>query len=373
MKDNNKKTKILIVEDELLVAEDISTRLKAIGYDITGTASTGEDSLKICEHNLPDIVLMDIMLGKGMDGIETHKAIKEKFDIPVIYLTSYSNPATVLRAKTTEPYGYIIKPFDERELYTTIEMAIHKHKIETDLKHREKELSELNKTKDKLFSIIAHDLTNPFQGILGLTELLAHPRGKHSEDEKAKMIQSLHNSANNTYRLIENLLEWSRIQISGIEVVPENIIVSELISDTTETLMDSADRKNILVFINAENNLQICSDENILKTIIRNLLSNAIKFTPKGGKVTLEASRISAGLKIIVQDNGGGIPEKRLEHLFSLDENTSTKGTDGEKGTGLGLILCKEFTDKLQGKIIAESVTGKGTKITVELPSLKFV
>jgi signal transduction histidine kinase len=314
---------------------------------------------------------MDIMLGKGIDGIETQKIIKEKYNIPVIYLTSYSDPVTVSRAKITEPYGYIIKPFDERELHTTIEMAAHKHKIETALRDREKELSELNKTKDKLFSIIAHDLKNPFLGILGFTEVLANSYDKYSEEEKLKMIRFVNNSALNAYRLLENLLEWSRIQISGIKVAPSEIIAEELISDTTETLLESATRKNISVSINTEKDTKICTDEDMLKTIIRNLLSNAIKFTNKGGSVSLKAVKIPGGLKITVQDDGRGIPENRLKNLFSLDRNTSTNGTEGEKGTGLGLILCKEFTDRLQGKITAESVPGKGAKITVELPSLK--
>lgn len=371
MQEKAKKTKLLVVEDELLIAEDLSARLRKIGYEITGTVPTGEEALKLCETAIPDVILMDIMLGKGMDGIETQKIIKEKYNVPVIYLTSYSDPVTVSRAKLTEPYGYIIKPFDERELHTTIEMAVHKHKTETALRDREKELRELNKTKDKLFSIIAHDLKNPFLGILGFTEVLANSYEKYSEEERLKMVRFINNSATNTYRLLENLLEWSRIQISGIKVVPSDIIADELISDTTEMLLESAARKNISVSIKTEKDTKICTDESMLKTIIRNLLSNAIKFTPKGGSICLRTDRIRGGIKITVQDNGSGIQETSLKNLFSLNRNTSTNGTDGEKGTGLGLILCKEFTDKLQGKIIAESTPGKGTKITVELPSLR--
>lgn len=373
MPEKAQKIKLLVVEDELLVAEDISTRLRSIGYDIAGTVPTGEEALKICETAVPDAILMDIMLGKGMDGIETQKIIKDKYNVPVIYLTSYSDPITVSRAKLTEPYGYIIKPFDERELHTTIEMAVHKHKIETALRDREKELRELNKTKDKLFSVIAHDLKNPFLGILGFTEVLANSYEKYSEEERLKMVRFINNSAMNTYRLLENLLEWSRIQISGIKIAPSNIIAGELISDTTETLLESAARKNISVSINTEKDTKIYTDEDMLKTILRNLLSNAIKFTPTGGSILLKTEKIRGGLKITVQDNGCGIQEDRLKNLFNLDRNTSTNGTDGEKGTGLGLVLCKEVTDKLQGRIIAESVPGKGTKITVELPSLKPV
>ncbi|MCI0472480.1 MAG: ATP-binding protein [Ignavibacteria bacterium] len=371
MQQNTNKIKLLIVEDELLIAEDLSARLRAIGYEITGTVPTGEEALKICETTFPDVILMDIMLGKGIDGIETQKIIKERYNIPVIYLTSYSDAVTVSRAKMTEPYGYIIKPFDERELHTTIEMAVHKHKTETALRDREKELSELNKTKDKLFSIIAHDLKNPFLGILGFTEVLANTYDKYSEEEKLKMIRFVHNSTFNTYRLLENLLEWSRIQISGIKIVPSEIIAEELISDTTEMLLESAVRKNISVSIKTEKDTKIRTDEDMLKTIIRNLLSNAIKFTHKGGSVFLNADKIRGGIRITVRDNGRGIQESLLNNLFSLDRNTSTNGTEGEKGTGLGLVLCKEFMDKLQGRIIAESTPGKGTKITVELPSLK--
>ncbi|MCU0372257.1 MAG: ATP-binding protein [Ignavibacteria bacterium] len=371
MQEKEQKTKLLVVEDELLVAEDISARLRTIGYEIAGTVPTGEEALEMCETAAPDVILMDIKMGKGMDGIETQKIIREKYNIPVIYLTSYSDPVTVSRAKITEPYGYIIKPFDERELHTTIEMAVHKHKTEKALLDREKELRELNKTKDKLFSIIAHDLKNPFMGILGFTEVLTYSYDKYSDEERQKMIYFLHNSAQNTFRLLENLLEWSRIQISGVKVVPEKIDAEELISDTAETLIESASRKNITVSVNTEKNFRIYTDADMLKTIVRNLLSNAVKFTPKGGSIYLTASKTKTGLKITVRDNGRGMPGEKLKTLFVLEKNTSTNGTDGEKGTGLGLVLCKEFTEKLQGRITAESAVGKGTTVTVEIPAYK--
>jgi signal transduction histidine kinase len=185
------------------------------------------------------------------------------------------------------------------------------------------------------------------------------------------MIYFLHNSAQNTFRLLENLLEWSRIQISGVKVVPEKIDAEELISDTAETLIESASRKNITVSVNTEKNFRIYTDADMLKTIVRNLLSNAVKFTPKGGSIYLTASKTKTGLKITVRDNGRGMPGEKLKTLFVLEKNTSTNGTDGEKGTGLGLVLCKEFTEKLQGRITAESAVGKGTTVTVEIPAYK--
>jgi signal transduction histidine kinase len=368
MEEKPKTTKILIVEDELLVAEDLSSRLKEIGYDVTETVSSGEDAIISCEKKLPDLILMDIMLGDGMDGIETQKIIREKYSTPVIYLTSYSDEKTVSRAKSTEPYGYIIKPFEERELYTTIEMAVHKHKIETALRNSEKELRELNLTKDKLFSIISHDLKNPFVAILGFTEVLSTAYHKYDDAEKQKMIRFIHNAAVNTYNLLENLLEWSRIQIRGIKTEYEDICLDELIIDTIDNYTETAEQKQITIKAVMNKNIQVYSDKEMLKTIIRNLLFNAIKFTDRNGTITIKTKVNQNDFVIDVTDTGTGMSEKKQRCLFHLDKSVTTEGTAGEKGTGLGLILCKEFTDKLCGTIKINSELGKGSEFMVTIP-----
>ncbi|MDD3052288.1 MAG: PAS domain-containing sensor histidine kinase [Candidatus Cloacimonetes bacterium] len=238
----------------------------------------------------------------------------------------------------------------------------------TTIKKAELELRELNVSKDKFFSIIAHDLKNPFNTIIGFSEILKEQIQKGDYNEIGYLADSINNSAVQTYGLLENLLEWANSQRNKIIFDPININLKELFVVESGSLFDMAAKKNIELKNLLPDNLFITADKNMIRTILRNLISNAVKFTPKNGRIEISAIIKDNYIEIAVSDNGIGMTEKIRVSLFKIDANLSTPGTENEKGTGLGLILCKEFVEKHGGKIWVESESGKGSVFRFTLP-----
>ena len=240
--------------------------------------------------------------------------------------------------------------------------------IEEQLKAYADELKELNATKDKFFSIIAHDLKGPFNAILGFSELLAESYYDFSEVEKKNFIQNIKIASDSTYKLLENLLDWSRLQTGKINPTPEMIDLSLLSMENISVLKSMADNKRIKLYSSIQYNTTAFADANMVRTILRNLVSNAIKFTRSGGEVNISATGYNAMVEICVWDNGVGISAHRQGMLFRIDEKLSTKGTANETGTGLGLLLCKEMIERQGGHIWVESKIGQGSKFYYTLP-----
>jgi signal transduction histidine kinase len=230
------------------------------------------------------------------------------------------------------------------------------------------ELKELNASKDKFFSIIAHDLKNPFSSIIGISEILKEETKASANFVLENYATIINNSAVQTFMLLENLLEWANSQRGKIQFTPVSIDLNVLISEEFNILYDRAKEKRIELINSLQDNLMIIADKNMIKTILRNLISNAIKFTNKNGEVEVKALINNVNLEISVSDNGIGMSEEIKVKLFKLDGNLSTRGTEDEKGTGLGLILCKEFVEKHGGKIWVESEEGKGSVFRFTIP-----
>jgi PAS domain S-box-containing protein len=230
------------------------------------------------------------------------------------------------------------------------------------------ELKEANADKDKFFSIIAHDLKSPFNSILGFSEMLKDDVKNLRMDEIQHFAKLIHSSAYHTYLLLENLLEWSRMQRGQISFSPKSIILDQLVNDEFEVIKNNASQKSITILNSIPRNLIVSADENMLSNIIRNLVSNAIKFTPREGFVKVSAEVSDGYIHISVADNGIGIKPEAIGKLFKIETSFTTRGTENEKGTGLGLLLCKEFIEKHRGKIRVESEPGKGSKFIFMLP-----
>jgi len=230
------------------------------------------------------------------------------------------------------------------------------------------ELKEANATKDKFFSIIAHDLKNPFGALKNLTEILKDMYNEFSEEEKTEIISEMYKSAHKVYELLENLLTWSRSQRGKIEFQPEETNLKLIIYNSFELLKEAANKKNIKLTDATPDEFIINCDVNMITTVVRNLVSNAIKFTPEGGEIKIFTEENDQEVIVSVQDSGIGIAKEDIAKLFRIDVHHTTIGTSDEKGTGLGLILCKEFIDNHNGRIWVESEPGRGATFKFALP-----
>ncbi|MDP2338559.1 MAG: PAS domain-containing sensor histidine kinase [Bacteroidota bacterium] len=240
--------------------------------------------------------------------------------------------------------------------------------IELKLKEQTEQLKELNSTKDKFFSILAHDLIGPFSSILGLSELLSTEYGNLTEDQRLSYFSMLHNSSNSTYKLLENLLEWARLQRGHIEIRKEVLDFRELVNDGIEPCMSNAIIKGITVTNKVTENMMINVENYSLKTVIRNLFNNAIKYTHSGGFIEISAFQNESDIEVSIKDTGLGMSQDTISKLFRIDENQSRLGTNDEKGTGLGLIICKELIAINNGNIWVESEFNIGTTFKFSIP-----
>ncbi|MCB9000223.1 MAG: PAS domain-containing protein [Bacteroidales bacterium] len=232
----------------------------------------------------------------------------------------------------------------------------------------ERRLKELNATKDKFFSIVAHDLKNPFSSIIGFSDLLITNFRAYESSKTEYYLKIISDSAKQSLSLLENLLVWSRAQTGRIEFKPEPTDLIKCISDNINMVAGQAQKKNIKISLLSSDEIRPVFDKNMIDTVLRNLLSNAIKFTPQDGSITISTSLDDHDVQVSVTDTGVGIDEKNLDKLFRIDSNVSTRGTADEAGTGLGLILCKEFVEKHGGRIWVESEKGHGSRFVFSLP-----
>lgn len=240
--------------------------------------------------------------------------------------------------------------------------------LEKQISIRTEELKEANLTKDKFFSIIAHDLRNPFNSLLGLTEILKEDYYELSEEEKIDYITEISNASNTLHELLENLLTWSRSQSGKIEFLPKVININEALKNSISVFKHSAEIKKINIVLEVENDF-VYFDSNMLDTVFRNIISNSIKFTEIGGEILIYREYSDKNFIIIViEDNGIGMDSETLNSLFLLESVNSRQGTNQEKGTGLGLIIIKDFIELNGGKIEVESEVNKGTKFKVYIP-----
>jgi PAS domain S-box-containing protein len=617
--------KILLVEDELIVAKFTEKQLTTAGYQVLASVTDGEVAIEQISILKPDIVLMDIKLIGSMDGIETADHIRKKFQIPVIFLTSLADDDSFQRAKTAEPFGYLIKPIDIKELNRVVEMALYKNKIykqllntrhrfqiateaaktrvwelwadgneliidsdmpalfnysEQDLEYMKKDkfkfvheddrdlvessiqkclegktdnfeiehrlykndgsigwlalrgifvseengkpnriigsatditerknyeqalkkseekfrnifessgigmailspdgqftkvnttfcdmlgyeeekiigmnfrnithpgdldksldlikelithdeiesksmekrylhkkqdtiwalttismirdgknkpiffiaqvqditkrkksedqlikytedLKLLNAAKDKFFSIISHDLRSPFNSLLGLTEYIAHSYDEMTPTEIKNSVANVYNSSKQVYNLILNLLEWSMIQSGRLSVNKSVINLADLGKEIINLYAEGANHKQLKLTNQMNDDIYIYADKYMIDTIVRNFVSNAIKFTKPGGSITIKGIINGDNAEVSVTDTGIGISAEDQNNLFRIDEQTRRDGTANEKGTGLGLLLCKEFTEKNNGVLWVESEEGKGSRFSITVP-----
>ena len=266
------------------------------------------------------------------------------------------------------------KPKVEITYFYNIKNAA-KIKIQLNLKLEESEtnLKEANANKDKFFSIVAHDLKSPFVGLLGITEMLDTDYDEFEEKEKKELIRSLHDISKNTFELLEGLLDWARAKQGRMEYNPKEFNLFKVADSLANLLKANAFKKEITIQNLVDVNATVYGDREMVATVLRNILANAIKFTPKNGLIEIKSEIENDLMKVSVRDSGIGITQQNIEKLFRIDVNHTTRGTNDEKGTGLGLILCKELVEKHGTNIWAESELEKGSLFVFTLPLSKII
>ncbi len=356
---------------EVLVVDDIPRNLEIImqvlsrtGIEVSAAVS-GTHALAYLKRRRPDLILLDIAM-PDLDGITLCRQLKadpETADIPVIFLTAKVETEDVIRGFEAGAVDYVRKPFVVEELLS---------RVTTHLQLRESfaRIQRQNREKDRYFSILAHDLRNPLSGFLNITEMLQLYHGDMNPEKIEEYLGLLKDSSRGLVKLLENLLTWSRVQIGALKprMVPLNL--GDIVDATASVLRPSMTLKEQQFFIDRAEGSPATTygDTEMISTVVRNLLSNAIKFTPRGGSITVSLGGTADAVTLAVSDTGAGIDQQSLETIFEMGQTRSHHGTEGEKGTGLGLPLCHELVSVHHGSISVDSTPGKGTIFQVILP-----
>lgn len=391
--------KILVVEDEMIVAEDIAGRLKKMGYTVTATVPSGEEAIAKVAENKPDLVLMDIVLKGEMDGVTAAEKIRSNTNIPTVFLTAYADDRTLERAKLTDPFGYIVKPFQQHDLHVTIEIALHRHEIEAKMRQaleiseaKRESAEEKARRQNQYISMAAHELRNPLNAILISTELLELDRTGSDNESKTRTLRLVHSATQKMNQLIDDMLFMGKADAGQLKYHPSPINLVEFCQDLLDQLQLGNESHQLTLI--PSNVTSAILDRQLLHGIISNLIVNAIKYSPKGGKIILEleysqenSGDTEANLGLLpdshvanyqltklntpsvifrVRDEGIGIAEAELGNIFDMFYRC--KNTGKIPGNGLGLTIVKKAVELQAGAIGCESEIGIGTTFTVALP-----
>ncbi len=367
--DDLSRYRIIVVDDDPTNIH-ILRHLLGMKHVKVIAASSGEEALAIIAQSSFDLILLDILM-PGLDGFQVCHRLKadpNTKDIPVIFLTAKTDTDSTAAAFRHGAVDYITKPFEINELLARVDLHLGLHQART-------QLAQSNAAKDKFFSIIAHDLKNPVRAFSEVTTLLDEEYEQLAEADKREYLKLLRNSARGISLLLENLLAWARTQTGHIPYHFESLPLYPLVQNNLELVQITADKKRIAL----QNRVQpdrctVYADRNMVMTILRNLIANAVKFTQDGGVITVDCIQEDRLCNVSVNDTGIGItPEKqallfRIDHKQTAIEAEPTQDS-AESGTGLGLILCKEFVELQGGHIAVESWPGQGSRFSFSLPT----
>ena len=371
----NKPT-ILVVDDNPTNLQVLLESLKRTGFKIL-VARTGESAIQQAEYGKPDLILLDVMM-PGIDGFETCRRFKtlDAFkEIPIIFMTALTDTTDKLKGFQAGGVDYVTKPLQHEEVLARVVTHLTIRRLQQEsreqhlaLQEQHAQLQALNASKDKFFSIISHDLRSPLSSVLVGLRLLTDPESRVSESEKEEILHDSRRTVEQLYSLLDNLLVWSRLQRGLMEYAPKQIDLQPLFERNATLFAANAEQKQIAIRQTVTAPIFAFADSQMIDTVIRNLISNALKFTEARGAITLSACQNDQNVEITVADTGIGMDAEAVAKLFRLDVRYNQLGTAGEKGTGLGLNVCKEFAEKNGGSIAVESVVGAGTTFRVTLP-----
>lgn len=400
------QAKILIVEDEAIAAENIAGRLHQHGYNVVGIVDSGTEAIKKAANTQPDLILMDIMLKGEIDGVAAAIEIYHQWQIPVVYMTAFGDENTLQRAKVSEPFGYLIKPFKSHELRATVEIALNKREADLRLRTALEKSEELRRQAESLYSIksefvsvLSHEFRTPLSTICLSTDLLENQSQKLSEEKKSKRYRHIRKAVSRMTELLDDITIIGQSELGKLESKPSIFSLENFCHSLIEEFQQIVGDSHTLNFINHSSDVNAYLDRKLLHHILHNLLSNAIKYSSAGSAVSMHMEYIRAHTPEItseratkdrnsppilmppdsqklpinsdvaifrVQDRGIGIPPEALPRLF--DSFFRAPNAVHTSGYGLGLAVVKNSIDILGGEITVESELGIGSTFTVKLP-----
>lgn len=363
-----KNATILIVDDNPNNIKVIAIILRTLKYKIV-IATNGEQAIDLVEQTRPDLILLDVMMPK-IDGFETCKIIKSKSEnenIPVIFITALTDSDSLVKGFRVGGVDYITKPFNKDELVSRVKTHLDLKLTRDRLIQTTNHLEELNALKDKMFSVIGHDLRSPLSSVKMTLEFLSQVK-KSEDDPFAENINIMLKTTDEVFGLLENLLGWAKSESGNLNINKEVLKLDDIVFSIHMLNKGNIAQKNINFETDVTTSDTIFADLNTFKIVLRNLVSNSIKFTPDGGTIKILSEYKDDKVRITVADNGVGIEEENISKLFNPAIHHTTYGTKSEAGSGLGLTLCHDFIVKNDGRIWVESELGKGTQFHIELP-----
>jgi len=365
--------KILAVDDNQMNLMVMRSMFKYQNYQVH-YADCGEKALEMARQLRPDMILLDVVM-PDLNGFEVCRILKEEVyfkDIPVIFITAADEIEFIINGFEAGGVDYITKPFRKEEIMLRIKTHFELKLTRDQLVETTQTLMDLNKVKDRLFSIIGHDLRGPIGNVKMVLEFMSKGIIDPTKGEQyRKTVQDLLRTTDEVFSLLENLLAWSTYESGNLTSIPENIVFKEAVSSIVNLYQAGINSKRISLNINIDPDHIVYADLNMIKTVVRNLFSNAIKFTPVEGTITFASEQENGFVIIGVSDTGTGMPQEVIAKILDPNVYYTSLGLNKESGNGLGLKLCKDFIEKSNGKIWIESVPGKGTTVYFSLPAKK--
>lgn len=369
---NRSDYKILIVDDvvsNVLLLKILLTNEK---FQVC-TASNGNMCIEMAKSEHPDLILLDVMM-PDLNGFDTAVILKkdpETQEIPIIFLTALNNPSDLVKGFQVGANDFLTKPFNKEELVMRVMHQIQLVAAKRIIVRQNEELKRTISNRDKMYSVIAHDLRSPMASIRMVLNLAVNVVSKDIVGEEIfGLLDKANRESEETHDLLDNLLKWTKSQTGRLTVVYQDLDLDDIVPGVVDIFKMIAEMKKIdLKYIPADEKLTVRADNDMIKTIIRNFLSNAVKFTPEGKAVEVFYKREGDFARICVRDHGVGIEPERVDTIFRTGE--TTYGTGGEEGSGLGLQLCQDFARKNGGDAQVESTLGEGSTFSFTIPLTK--
>ena len=370
MEINPSEYKILIVDDVMSNVLLLKVLLTNEKFAIA-TASNGRQALEQVEKENPDLVLLDVMM-PDMSGFEVAQHLKSNpntADIPIIFLTALNSTADIVKGFQVGANDFISKPFNKEELIIRVTHQISLVAAKRLILSKTEELQRTIAGRDKLYSVIAHDLRSPMGSIkMVLNMLILNLPSEKIGAEMYELLTMANQTTEDVFSLLDNLLKWTKSQIGKLNVVYQDVDLVEVTDGVIEIFSMVASLKKIRIHEMKPEKMMVNADIDMLKTVVRNLLSNAIKFSKENSEVLVKMEEVDGMAVVSVQDYGCGISEEGQKKLLHTDTHFSTFGTNNEEGSGLGLLLCKDFVVKNGGKLWFTSKEGEGSIFSFSIP-----